>query len=174
MMPAAWIKDPGKIEAELVMRRAVHPGSFLIVEGPEDRRFWTPRVAPLATCELVVGDGKRNVEGAVIRLDKRGFAGALGVVDDDYDRPQGRPLPSANLLATDAHDLECLLLRSPALDGVLAEYADPERIRRFEHSQGTRVREALLDRGLPFGRLRWLSAPLGRGRSTPCGQHGVL
>jgi hypothetical protein len=128
-----------------------------IIEGSDDYRFWVPRVAKSAACELVVGNGKPGVEKTLIRLDQRGFRGALGIVDDDFDRPQGRPVPSANLLATDAHDLECLLLRSPALDGVLAEYSDPVRVRRFEQAQGTRVREALLVRGLPFGHLRWLA-----------------
>jgi len=86
-------------------------------------------------------------------------------VDDDFDRLQGRTLPSPNLLATDAHDLECMLLRSPALDGVLAEYGDRDKIRCFEATHGGTVRNALLARGLVFGRLRWLA--LRRGWSLP-------
>jgi hypothetical protein len=157
MTPASWTREPGQIEAEVLMHRQVHPGSFLIIEGPEDYRFWERRVARSPSCELVIGGGKSAVEEAVIRLDRRRFDGALGIVDDDLDRLFGRKLPSNNLLATDAHDLECLLLRSPALDGVLAEYADSARIQRFERSEGTTLRSALLARGLPFGRLRWLA-----------------
>jgi len=96
-------------------------------------------------------------------LDQRGFAGALGIVDDDFDGPEGRPLPSPNLVATDIHDLECILLRSPALERVLAEYGDPAKIQRFEATHGTTVRGGLIQRGLPFGRLRWLALRLGWG-----------
>jgi len=135
----------------------------LLLEGEDDHRFWDRRVSQ--GCELVIGDGKQNVEGAVRRLDTRRFSGALGIVDADFDRLQGRALPSPNLLATDAHDLECVLLRSPALDGVLAEYGDRAKIRRFEATQGGTVRDALLARGLIFGRLRWLA--LRRGWNLP-------
>jgi hypothetical protein len=58
--------------------------------------FW----AVSKLCELVIGDGKPNVEGAVVQLDNRGFDGALGIVDDDFDRLQGQPSPSPNLLTT--------------------------------------------------------------------------
>jgi len=125
----------------------MHPGSFLILEGEDDHRFWRPRVTP-RECELIIGDGKPNVEGAILRLDTRNFSGALGLVDDDFDRLQDRASPSPNLLATDAHDLECLLLRSEALERVLAEYGDPGKIRGFEDTHGGTVRDALLARGL--------------------------
>ena len=58
------------------------------------------------------------------------------------------------MLYTDAHDLECLLCRSSALDKVLAEHGDAAKIQRFEHA-GIDVRTALLERALVFGRLRW-------------------
>lgn len=164
MSPTSWPKDAGIIENEVIMHRRVHPGSFLILEGPDDQKFWRPRVTS-QECELVVGDGKPNVEGAITRLDTRDFSGALGLVDADFDRLQGRILPSPNLLATDAHDLECVLLRSAALDQVLAEYGDPAKIRRFEDTHDSGVRDALLARGLVFGRLRWLA--LRRGWNPP-------
>lgn len=157
MMPPAWAKDPGVIENEVVMHRQVHAGSFLIVEGPDDMRFWRRWITGSTLCELVVGCGKPNVEGAIVRLDSRGFLGALGVVDADFDLLQGRAFPSANLLATETHDLETLLLRSAALDGLLAEHGDTEKIRDFERTEGRSVRDALLARGLSFGRLRWLA-----------------
>lgn len=150
-------KNPGDIEAEVLMMRQVHDGSFLLVEGVSDMRFWTPRVAK-GHCEIVDGNGKPNVIGATLRLDERKFGRVLGVVDDDWETLSGRTLPSANLVATDCHDLECLLLRSPALDGVLAEYGDKGKINRFEDRAGADVRSALLDRGIIIGRIRWLAA----------------
>ena len=145
-------KTPDILATEIKMHRQVHSGAFLVLEGKDDVRFWRPRRHE--HCELVDGEGKPNVVGALHRLDSRGFKGALGLVDSDYDKfISGEPL-SANLVATDAHDLECVLCRSKALDAVLAEYGDASKIKRFEDATGTDVRQALLDRALIFGRVR--------------------
>ena len=151
-------KSPGTLVAEIQMFRASRDGAFLIVEGKDDVRFWQSRCH--ANCDLVDGEGKQNVVGAVRRLDTARFSGALGVVDSDFERLTGGLFESDNLVYTDAHDLECLLCRSSALDKVLAEHGDPGKISRFE-SAGTDIRTALLERALVFGRLR-LAARLAR------------
>jgi len=151
-------KSPGTLVAEMKMLRSSHDAAFLIVEGKDDVRFWRPRC--YSGCDLIDGEGKSNVIGTVRRLDAASFAGALGVVDSDFERVTGRQFESRNLLFTDAHDLECLLCRSSALDKVLAEHGDPGKIHRFE-SAGIDVRTALVERALVFGRLR-LAALLAR------------
>ena len=145
-------KTPGILAAEIEMHRLAHAGAFLVVEGKDDLRFW--RRWHQSHCELVDGEGKKNVVNGVRRLDSRGVRGVLGVVDSDYDMFRGEDLPSANLVATDAHDLECVLCRSQALEAVLAEHGDPSKIRRFEDGTGVAVRQSLLDRALVFGRVR--------------------
>ena len=146
-------KTPGTLVAEIKMDRMSHDGAFLIVEGKDDIRFWTQRRH--VDCELVDGEGKQNVIGGVQRLDATSFAGVLGIVDSDYDTLNGISIESENLLLTDAHDLECLLCRSSALDKVLAEYGSRPKIERFENEAGADVRTGLLERALIFGRLRW-------------------
>ncbi len=138
---------------QIKIRRAAHDGSFLVVEGKDDERFWKDRCH--CDCRLIDAMGKQNVIRGLQRLDEINFRRALGVVDSNHDYLEDTPLPSANLVRTDAHDLECLLCRSPALERVLAEYGDTDKIVRFEQRHGVDVRRALLDRGLVFGRLRW-------------------
>ena len=135
------------------MTRTLHDGAFLVVEGKDDVRFWTRWRHK--TCEIVNGEGKRNVTGVAKRLDVQCVNGVLGIVDDDYDSLMGLTLGSDNLVATDAHDLECLLCRSSALDAVLAEFGDSSKIGQFEGIEGVDVRAGLLERALVFGRLRW-------------------
>ncbi len=53
--------------------------------------------------------------------------------------------------------LESMLLRSPALDKVLAELGSPEKIERFETKQGTTVRKHLALLARPLGALRYVS-----------------
>ena len=138
------------------MTRMVHDGAFLVVEGVSDVRFWKTRSHN--NCELVDGEGKENVIGAVGRLDADDFPGVLGVVDDDYDSVMGVVRTSANLVATDAHDLECLLCRSAALESVLAEFGVARKIQAFEEASRGDVCMGLLERAMVFGRLRWAAA----------------
>ena len=145
-------KSPGTLVAEIKMSRMSHDGAFLLLEGKDDIRFWQSRRH--SNCELVDGEGKPNVVGAIRQIDTTRIGGALGIVDSDYDFPTSPRAKSDNLLYTDAHDLECLLCRSSALDKVLAEHGDAAKIQRFEHA-GIDVRTALLERTLVFGRLRW-------------------
>ena len=151
-------KTPGTLVAEIKMSRMSHEGAFLLVEGKDDIRFWTPPSRRHADCELVDGEGKRNVIGGIQKLDATSFVGVLGIVDSDYDPLINISIESDNLLLTDAHDLECLLCRSSALDKVLAEYGNRPKIERFENETGDDVRTGLLKRALVFGRLRWWTA----------------
>ena len=148
-------KDPGTIASEIKMMRMEHAGAFLVVEGVTDMRFWRPRKH--AACELVDGEGKTNVVGSIRRLDVQHFGGVLGVVDDDYDSLMGIDRGTGNVVVTEAHDLECLLCRSRALEAVLAEFGVPLKLRRFEDAQSVDVRTGLLERALIFGRLRWVA-----------------
>ena len=122
-------KNPSTLAAEVKMTRGAHNGTLLLVEGSDDIRFWGTRRHP--TCELVDGEGKANVIGCIHRLDKEPVSGVLGVVDDDYDFLTGTHHATRNIVATDAHDLECLLCRSPALDEVLAQCGDRAKILHF-------------------------------------------
>ena len=149
-------KDPGSIAAEIRMSRAVHDGAFLVVEGVSDMRFWGAR--KYDTCELVNGEGKVNVVGAMHRLHAENIRGVLGVVDDDYDSLLGVDAGTKNVVTTEVHDLECLLCRSSALEAVLAEFGKESKIRRFEERTGGDVRTGLLERAMVFGRLRWAVA----------------
>ena len=134
------------------MTRMVHNGAFLVVEGVDDARFWSARRH--GTCELVNGEGKGNVVGAVHRLDAENIHGVLGIVDDDYDSLMNINHGTRNLVVTDTHDLECLLCRLPALDQVLAEFGIAQKIQEFT-AAGVDVRRGLLERTIVFGRLRW-------------------
>ena len=152
-------KSPDIIVAEVKMLRAMCDCAVLLIEGPHDEKFWLKLRAP--DCELVIAEGKPNVLGSIHQLDREGYVGVLGLVDDDFDCVLEIHRPSPNLVATDASDLECLLCRSCALEDVLFEHGEQIRIRQFEERAGTSVRGALLDRALVFGRLRWAERQFG-------------
>ena len=147
-------KDPAVVAAEIKMcRTQQHHGACLVVEGRDDRKFWDTRQHGDST--LVEAEGKHNVVGGIRLLDQEKFAGALGVVDSNHDHLEGQGLASKNLVATNAHDLECVMCMSTALDGVMAEHGDPKKVNDFQRKTGIGVREALLQRSLIFGNIRW-------------------
>ena len=153
-------KNPSIIANEIIMSRVLFEGSFLLVEGPDDFKFWQTRICA-RRCEIIVTEGKPNLLGAIENLNARQFAGALGVIDDDGDSLENKQTLSINLMTTDCHDLECLLLKSPALErGVLTELGNSVKIEKFQQQSGQSVRDRLLENGLAFGRIRWLSKHL--------------
>ncbi|NJO17073.1 MAG: DUF4435 domain-containing protein [Thioploca sp.] len=149
-------KDPAIIKNEIIMQKLVYKGSFLLVEGPDDSKFWNLHVVR-DQCEIVICGGKQNLIGAIERLDGKKFSGILGQADDDFDSLEGKLIPSLNLVYTETHDLECLLFKSTAFNKILAEYGNRKKIADFENTHHKTVRDALLERGLIYGCLRWLA-----------------
>jgi hypothetical protein len=86
-------------------------------------------------------------------LEQANVAGVLAVVDADFDILEKTVPLSPNLLLTDTHDLETMLLKSPALEKVLREHGSTEKIERFPQD----IRQTLLESAKIIGYLRWAS-----------------
>lgn len=149
-------RTTGDVVAEILMSRAAFDGSFLVVEGDSDSKFFRRRVCR-ESCHLIIAGSKDTVFGAVLKSSLGGHVGILGAVDDDYDSVCNIPIPSPHVVRTDARDLETLMLRSPALDHVLDELADPTKLASLQAQEGVSVRDALINRALIFGKLRLLA-----------------
>ena len=141
---------------QIRLRRSTYSGTFLLVEGSSDKTFYERFVDKLA-CELVVVSGKPSSKLRVIAvldiLDKSSFQGVLAIVDADFDRLETLPSSSPNLLRTDTHDLETMLINSPAFNKVVAEFGSEEKITKFNRD----ITAALLEAGQPVGYLLWIS-----------------
>lgn len=138
------------------LRRSTFSGAFLLVEGSSDRVFYE-RFIDKISCQSVSVSGKPSSKLRVIAvleiLEKSIFKGVLAIVDADFDALETSSHHSPNLLRTDTHDLETMLLNSFALDKVVAELGSEEKLIRF----GRDVRTALLEAGMLVGYLRWIS-----------------
>ena len=142
---AAWI------QMERTVRRDL---SLLLVEGIDDERFWHRRHDARASILRSMG-GKMGVLAWIEQSERDGIPGVVGVIDADWDRLEVQPSSSPHICRTDAHDLEATLIFTEALESVLTEYGDREKLRSFYLKEGD-LRRALLARGLPFGKLRWI------------------
>lgn len=148
--------SPHTVANEVRMMRTQHKGALLVVEGSLDARVYRTLVQQDA-CQIVVAHGKGNACGAIEILDDAGVEGVLAIVDADFDRLEGRQACSKNALLTDYHDLECMMMVSPAFAKVLAEYADASRLDTFERRADSSVATILAKNAMAIGYLRWLS-----------------
>ena len=135
------------------MMRPQFTGTVLVVEGDSDARVYG-RFVDDKSCMVVPAHGKSNVLIAMGILEKDGILGVIAIVDSDFSALDEAVQENPNVFKTDTHDLETMILYSPALDTVLAEFGSPRHIKRL----GKPVRELLLSVALPIGYLRWISS----------------
>lgn len=145
-------RDVNKIR----LLRSNFSGTFLLVEGRSDKIFYE-RFIDKSACELIIISGKPSSKLRVItvleKLENSGFQGILAIVDADFDHLKTLPQSSSNLLRTDTHDLETMLIESPALEKLLAEFGSEEKIAQFNQD----IRKTLLETGILVGYLLWIS-----------------
>lgn len=138
------------------MLRTQHTGSFLIAEGDTDSRVWKNLVDSTKCCVENAYNKDKAVEVLNI-LEKENFAGVLAIVDADFWILEGTVPSSPNLLLTDTHDLETMLLKSPALEKLLLEHGSEQKIKDFAKD----IRQTLLESAKVIGYLRWASLKFG-------------
>jgi hypothetical protein len=145
-----------RVANQIRLRRSTYSGTFLLVEGTSDKIFYERFVNKLS-CELVITAGKPSSKQRAIAileiLEKSNFQGVLAIVDADFDRLQNTPHKSPNLLLTDTHDLETMLIQSPALQKVVREFGSEEKITQLNRD----IREVLISVGITIGYLRYIS-----------------
>lgn len=141
---------------EVRMKRSQYTGAFLIVEGDTDARFYKNFINN-DKCRIIVSHSKQNAVGALDILEKGNFDGLLVLVDADFWTLNNEIPSIQNLLLTDTHDMETLLLKSPALEKVLNEFALEDKLGLFTKQLRKDIRKILLESGAPIGYLRWFS-----------------
>lgn len=150
-----------QVVAEAKMMRAGFSGAILIVEGGTDQRF-LERFISAETCRILCAHGKENALGAIQRL-RPGVAGVLAFVDADFDRIVGSICEHPDVVVSDYHDVEMMLLLSPALDKVLAEYASPKKVAALTAKTRSSIRSVLLQEASRIADIRLANRRMGWG-----------
>lgn len=123
---------PVVIANNIRLQRSQHSGTFLIVEGRDDRLTFQRHINT-EVCKIIVVENKQNVLSVLQILNEDSFEGALGIVDADYDRVEGRmPHAIQNIISPEGHDLESMLLQSSTLDALLVEFGSEEKLRKLD------------------------------------------
>lgn len=153
------LRGPDGIANSIILTRS-YPGnqylSFLIVEGDSDSVFYRTFIDE-DKCQISNAYNKLAAIQVLTILEQEGLPGILVIVDADFDILEGNCPSSRNLLFTDTHDLETMIIGSPALEKVLNAFGSAEKIRQFTLDTGKDMRTLLLEVSLPIGYLRLVS-----------------
>jgi hypothetical protein len=148
--------------------------TFVLVEGESDRTFFS---SLLEGAKIVRCDGWLKLLETIKEADRIGLEGIIGIIDADLGRilPDRFQVPPTNVFRTDGHDLEMMLLHSPAFEKVLQEYSPSEprassdklgsaettsKLKKFEANTGKPILNTLLEAAKPLGVLRLVNAEL--------------
>ena len=127
--------------------------SFLIVEGVSDISFFKKFISE-ESCDIIFANGKENVIETVLELEEE--TTILGIVDADFWYLNGINPTSENILMTDFHDIEMIMLNTRALESILDEFGTTEKIKNLESERKLKFREILLQEGSEIGFFRLL------------------
>ena len=134
--------------------RTLFAGAIIITEGDTDARVYR-RFFNKTHSRFVPSNGKPNAIRATLILDGEHFSGLLTIVDADFDNLESIHPPSPNILYSDTHDLETMLLSSSALSKVLSELLSVPKAKAMP----TSILDLAFQAALPLGYFRWLSSP---------------
>jgi len=144
------------IANSISMLRSSHKGPIIVVEGVTDCRLFG-KFINRDEVKIIPAFSKDNVRRSVSEVwGARHDTKVIGIVDADLDRLCKRGYHPPMFLS-DKRDMETMVLSSGALEDVLSEYADHERLEKFEQSYG-KIDEVLARATYPIGLLMFISA----------------
>ena len=144
------------IANEVLLVRDTYNGSVLILEGDNDEKFFRQFVEN-SEMPIIPAWGKENVLDAVEILESHdGVQGFMGIVDADFGHVDGSLPTSRNIVVTDNHDVEMMIIKTKAFSEVLQALGSKTKIRNFpDRERG--IRPALIQEALIIGHFRHLS-----------------
>nr|WP_321353019.1 DUF4435 domain-containing protein [uncultured Methanoregula sp.] len=147
------------IATSIRLHRQRDPRAVLIVEGSTDSRVFGDFINPI-TCRFVFSSSREKAVQILDELEKDRFEGVLAIIDKDSDNLSELKWEKANLIYTDSHDLETMILSSDAFKKFLNEFGLPDKTKEENIEEFVeRVRERLINASIGIGYLRWYSTP---------------
>jgi len=147
---------PDRVANSILQDRSFN-GSYLLVEGQTDYTLYNKFVDG-RTCEIKIAHGNQNVIDVVHILIERDFDAAIGLIDADFRIIENDVPVNKNLFLTDEHDLEMMVLKSPAFDIVVGHYIQPSKADDFiKENANQPLRDILINLVKPLGYLKLLN-----------------
>lgn len=138
---------------QIRMQRSSYEGTVLIVEGRYDKLVYG-NIFNIKEQYFTVTFGKEKALETIKILNQDNYKGVLAIVDADFSKLEENYELLPNVLLTDDHDLEIMMIKSPAFDKLMKERGSEQKIKKFINQD---IRNDLLQSGKKLGYLRWIS-----------------
>lgn len=148
-----------EIVNEVQMLKSANDNCCLIVEGSSDANLYAS-FTDEASCEIVIAYGKEKAVMAMKFLNDQQTKGVLSIVDSDFERFGNDNEDIPNMFKTDVHDLETMIILSPALEKVVRELGSKDKIQRNKDA-GCDIRKELANAAFPIAVARYFSLETG-------------
>ncbi|AXS39403.1 DUF4435 domain-containing protein [Breoghania sp. L-A4] len=142
---------------QIMLEKASHSGSFLLVEGSSDASMFA-NFSDKKQCSIVVCIGWKNLFESISILSELQQTQILGYCDRDYSDIVGYSEYNGSIVFTDENDIETQIICSEALGKVLEEFGHTDRIAAEIDRENTSPSELVLQWSQATGALRLLSA----------------
>lgn len=107
-------------------------------------------------CRFFPQNGKYHLLASIEILNKKLLKRIIGIIDADFRRISGQEREFENLFITDKHDVELMMIFSPAWENMLNNFIKVDKVETFETDNKVSVLDFLLKTALPISCLRWL------------------
>jgi hypothetical protein len=149
--------DGCDIAAEVILVRAASRKSIVLVEGRTDFNLFI-NFFDAESVYTLVAHGRQRVIAALETLNEETIAGYVGIVDADFWHIDRNFPDIENIVVTDHHDIEVLMIFGNTTEQIFREYGSREKISGFLQRTGCHSCEDWLFSQAEFlGRLRLVS-----------------
>lgn len=96
------------------LHRQQDPRTVLIIEGSTDKRAFEQFI-DIKKCRCIISSSREKAVQILEELEKNDFQGVIAIIDKDSDNLSEFLWNKSNLIFTDSHDLETMIINSDAL-----------------------------------------------------------
>lgn len=141
-------------------RKKTKNKAFVLVEGTTDTVFYKGIICN-ENVQIIPARSKSTVIKTIRKANALKIKGILAIVDSDYDIILDSIVEDDNIVYTDTHDIETLILQTDAFDRFINEFGDDDKILQYEQKKGEKILNIVLEYGGTIGKLRLLSVKEG-------------
>lgn len=143
---------PSRIANKIMMDDSVK--CFIVIEGKSDLRFYK-NIISKSNVVLIYANGSHNVCQVleVLKKEKHCINNYLAIIDRDFHEILNTFPEYDNLLFTDLHDIEIMMLKSAAFDKVINMYAGDKQ-QQIEQQYSKTIRNIIANITTEIGYLR--------------------
>lgn len=127
---------------------------YLVVEGESDEHFFE-NILDCSKCKVVNLEGKAEVKKFIEEQNRANKKGYLGIVDADFEHIDGYEKKIDNIILTDVHDIEMLILSSnPEMRRIYSELTENLIINNFEEKHAKSFIDSVMEAAYEIGLLK--------------------